>query len=58
MDLPSFAENLKKFKKRYKVDAVEISCLNGDGLERLKKELLKRVNAFRQKEKVSPAATA
>jgi GTP-binding protein len=57
-DLPAFAENLAKFKKRYKVDAIEISCLEGGGLERLKKELLKRVKAFRQKEKVSPAAAA
>ena len=59
MDLPAFAANLKAFKKRYKVDAIPISCLNGDGLEELlKKELLKRVGAFRQKEKVSPAEAA
>jgi hypothetical protein len=37
---------------------VEISCLEGTGLEELKKELLKRVTAFRRKEKVSPAAAA
>jgi GTPase len=58
MDLPAFAGNLKTFKKRYKVDAIPISCLNGEGLEHLKKELLKRVNAFRKKEKVSPAVAA
>jgi GTP-binding protein len=55
-DLPTFAGNLAAFKKRYKVDAIPISCLDGEGLDRLKKELLKRVKAFRQKEKVSPAA--
>jgi GTP-binding protein len=58
MDLPAAAENLAKFKRRYKVDAVEISCLEGAGLERLKKELLKRVTLLRRKEKVSPAAAA
>ena len=41
MDLPSAAANLAKFKRRHKVDAVEISCLQGEGLERLKKELAK-----------------
>jgi GTP-binding protein len=58
MDLPAFKENLKAFKRRNKVDVVEISCLEGKGLERLKNELLKRVTAFRKKEKVSPAAAA
>jgi GTP-binding protein len=58
MDLPSAAANLAKFKRRYKVDTVRISCLEGSGLEQLKKELLKRVTLFRRKEKVSPAAAA
>jgi len=58
MDLPSAAANLAKFKRRHKVDALEISCLKGAGLERLKKELLKRVVALRRKEKESPAAAA
>jgi len=58
MDLPSAAGNLATFKRRHKVDTVEISCLTGDGLDRLKKELLKRVRVLRQKEKVSPAAAA
>jgi GTP-binding protein len=58
MDLPAAAANLSKFKRRNKVDIVEISCLEGAGLERLKKELLKRVTTFRRKEKVSPAAAA
>jgi len=43
MDLPEAAKNLKKFKTRHKVDIQEISSLTGDGLEKLKKELLKRV---------------
>jgi GTPase len=58
MDLPEAAANLSKFKRRYKVDALEISCLEGTGLEELKLELLRRVAAFRRKEKVSPAAAA
>lgn len=58
MDLPEAAANLAKFKKRFKdVDVLEISCLTEDGLERLKKELLKRVAKFRAREKASrPAA--
>ncbi len=59
MDLPEAAAQLAKFKRRYRtVDVLEISCLTGDGLERLKKELLKRVGRFRAQEKTSPAAAA
>src|SRR5688572_21427291 len=54
MDLPESAANLVKFKKRYKTaDVLEISCLDGTGLDRLKKELLKRVGKFRTREKAS-----
>lgn len=57
MDKPESAAQLKKFKRRYsKVDVIEISCLTGEGLPQLKKELLKRVTAFRKKEKLSPLA--
>lgn len=57
MDLPEAAANLTKFKRRYKsADVLEISCLNGEGLDRLKKELLKRVTKFRRSEKTSPVA--
>ena len=58
MDLVAAAANLAKFKRRHRVDVVEISCLAGTGLERLKKELLKRVAVFRRKEKDSQAAAA
>jgi len=58
MDVAAAAENLAKFRRRHRVDAVEISCLTGAGLERLKKELLKRVAVFRRKEKDSQAAAA
>jgi GTP-binding protein len=58
MDVPAAAANLAKFKRRHRVDAVEISCLAGTGLDRLKKELLKRVTVFRRKEKDSQAAAA
>ena len=54
MDVPESKDQLAKFKRRYKVvDVVEISCLTGDGVEKLKKELLKRVTALRSREKVS-----
>jgi GTPase len=58
MDLPAAAANLARFKRRFKVQALEISCLEGSGLERLKAELMRRVTALRRKEKVSPAAAA
>jgi 50S ribosomal subunit-associated GTPase HflX len=54
MDLPESAAQLAKFKRRYKsVDVLEISCATGDGLDKLKKELLKRVSKFRAVEKAS-----
>jgi GTP-binding protein len=57
MDVPEAAAQLAKFERRYKsVDVLQISCLTGDGLERLKKELLKRVGKFRAREKASRAA--
>ncbi|MDO8541733.1 MAG: GTPase ObgE [Opitutaceae bacterium] len=59
MDVAAAAEQLAKFKKRYKiVDVLEISCLTGEGLDRLKKELLKRVARFRSAEKSSRARAA
>jgi GTPase len=60
MDVPEAAARLAKFKRRHKsVDVLEISCLSGDGLATLKKELLKRVGKFRAREKASLApATA
>jgi GTPase len=59
MDLPEAAPHLAKFKRRYKTaDVLEISCLTQDGLDRLKKELLKRVTKFRAREKASRAAAA
>ena len=57
MDLEASAAWIAKFKKRHKtVDVIEISCATGDGIEKLKKELLKRVAKFRAKEKASRAA--
>lgn len=53
MDLEAAAANLVTFKRRHKVDVVEISCLDGSGLGKLKKELLKRVTTLRGHEKVS-----
>jgi len=56
MDLPEAAGNLAKFRRRHRVPVVEISCLERTGLERLKRELLRRVAALRRKEKDSPEA--
>jgi GTPase len=59
MDLAEAGPWLAKFKRRHKnVDVLEISCLTTDGLDRLKKELLKRVTKFRSLEKASPANAA
>ncbi len=59
MDVPEAKANLAKFKRRYKtVDVLEISCLTGDGIESLKKELLKRVTVLRGKEKRSRQTAA
>jgi GTP-binding protein len=59
MDVPEAAALLKKFKTRYKTaETIEISCLTGDGLDKLKKELLKRVTKFRAAEKKSSEAAA
>lgn len=59
MDMPEAAGHLAKFHRRYKtVDVLETSCLSGQGLDRLKKELLKRVAKFRAREKASPEPVA
>lgn len=59
MDLESAKANLAKFKRRHKVDVIEISCLTGDGLEALKQALRKRVIANGGKPKlVKKVATA
>ena len=59
MDVADAKAHLKKFKTRHKdADVIEISCLTGDGLEKLKKELLKRVGKFRAAEKASRARAA
>jgi len=55
MDLPEAAANLKKFRRRHKVDVLEISCLGGAGIEELKLELLKRIR--RRRKAAKPART-
>lgn len=47
VDLPEAAANLTKFKRKYKVDLIKISCLSGDGLDELKNKLLRGVRAHR-----------
>ncbi|MBS0663724.1 MAG: GTPase ObgE [Verrucomicrobia bacterium] len=59
MDLPEAAPRLKEFRRRYRsAEVIQISCQTGDGLARLKKELLKRVGALRRREKTSPRRSA
>ncbi len=59
MDIADAAAHLAKFRRRYKsADVLEISCLTGQGLDKLKKELLKRVGKFRAAEKASRASAA
>ena len=46
MDVPAARAHLAKFKRSIRVPVMEISCLTGDGLEGLKKEMWKRVAAL------------
>ena len=48
MDLEVSTENLTKFRRRYKVDILKISCETGEGLDKLKTELRKRVRKQRR----------
>jgi GTP-binding protein len=57
MDLPEARGNLAKFKRRHQVDVIEISCLTRTGLDRLKKELFKRVAAQLKQTTPPPAAS-
>ncbi len=43
MDLPAAAANLRRFRRKNKVDVMEISCLDASGLDALRLELLRRV---------------
>ena len=56
MDLEGARENLAKFRRRHKVDVLQISCLSGTGLEKLKDELRRRVRKIRPAAKKSPSA--
>lgn len=57
MDLPESATWLPQFRRRFRsAEVIEISCATGAGLEKLKKELLKRVGRFRAAEKKSREA--
>lgn len=50
MDLPEARAHLAKFRRRHKVAIVEISCVSGKGLERLKSELRRRIASHRRRE--------
>lgn len=56
VDLPEAKANLTKFKRRHKVDILTISCLTGEGLPELCKELRKRVIKHGGKPRVMPRA--
>lgn len=43
MDLPEAADNLKRFKKKYKTKVFPISCLDQEGIDNLKNNLLECV---------------
>ena len=58
VDLPESKAWIAKFRKKHDVPIVPISCLDGAGLDRLKKELFKRVETLRRREKRSPAGRA
>lgn len=47
MDVEEAKQNLKKFKKKFDVEVIPISCLNGDGMDALKNRLLELVRQFR-----------
>ncbi len=47
MDGPAAAANLRKFKARHKAAILPISCLTEDGIEKLRKELLRRVRRLK-----------
>jgi GTP-binding protein len=47
MDVPAAAKKLAAFKRSFKVAILPISCTDGTGLPKLRKELLKRVRAIR-----------
>jgi GTPase len=51
--------NLAKFKRRYKVDVLEISCLEGTGLERLKERAAEAGHCLSvERKRMSQAAAA
>jgi GTP-binding protein len=57
MDLPEAGPWLAKFRRRHRsVDVIEISCATGDGLDALKRELLRRVGRRRPAEPAVKAA--
>ncbi len=64
MDLPAAAANLRAFRRRHKVDVMEISCAEAAGLTELRLELLQRVRhggkpaAKRPAPRKKPAAPA
>lgn len=47
MDLPEAKANLAKFKRRHKVEILQISALEASGLDELKNTLLERVREIR-----------
>jgi len=49
MDLPEAAGHLAKFKRRHKLEVIEISCATGDGIEKLRKALFRKVAAAKVK---------
>jgi GTP-binding protein len=51
MDVPASAANLAKFRKKYAVPVLKISCLTGAGLDALQKKLWTQITALRRRER-------
>jgi GTPase len=47
MDLEGATANLTKFRRKYKGELIEISCVSGAGLDELKEVLHKRIRGRR-----------
>lgn len=54
MDMEEAAGNLKKFRKKFNVEVIPVSCLSEQGIDDLKNRLLEQVRAFRSDSESAP----
>ena len=57
MDLPGAAENLARFRRKYRRKVFAISCETGEGIAEVNEELAILVRRLRAREKKSPSAS-